>query len=297
MSRLVLPLATLRIDTLIAAGSLWDSCGRLAQADELYTLALDAFSSGLHSCEDLDLLDLTEVGRIAERCGRPAEAIRCYRYLLEMETDRLGSEAPELATAHRNLAAKFLENDETEAAYSHLQRALVLGQRVTGFEDPANAPLYCELGLLAIVLDRFTEAAEFLEQALECQWKSETPSIVELIVIYEYLGHVYFQMENLDEAVVLFEERVRLVEILYGKGEPETARAYLALAECRLLMGRLTDAHELFSAALAIYSKQPSSETLQCARIREFLLQREDPTGLEQTGAINSSGDNVPGCG
>ncbi len=186
-----------------------------------------------------ELRQHVDAGLKAKAAGDWVTAIREFQQVVAL--------APDLAPAHMNLGSAYYENKDLAAAIAPLRTALKLNPDLPGAHGLLGAALLSQgyaresiphlergqnkdlLGVALLDAGRNREAVDALERALQVR-----PNDPDLLY---YLGKAHAQLA---------------AEVL-GRIEsqhPQSARAYIVMAEARAAMGNVPEAEKLFRAAL-----------------------------------------------
>lgn len=154
------------------------------------------------------------LGLLAAREGRTAEAIPYFREALKLSPDHL--------IALENLGNAYRQEKQWDDARRTLERAVAVG--------PEDAEANYSLGMVYAQLNDTDRAYEYLQRALKLR-----PAYPEAL---NNLGILYLRTQRRDEAVARFEECIRvapafdqsylnLARVYILEGTPEKARAVL----------------------------------------------------------------------
>ena len=162
----------------------------------------------------------------------------------------------EQAAQHRELALRFSTalwefwriNGHYAEGRVFLERALVLSE---GKDDPLRAKALRGAANLAIWQSDHTRAEALARQGLAVYRQLEdTHGIINCLFL---LGGIAWRRGQIDEALALYEERVRLMR---HKGEPwEVGQALYYLADVTSMHGGYARGQALFEEALAFFQK------------------------------------------
>lgn len=219
----------------------------------------------------------TRAGRLLLRLGHNQEAVAAFKEsvrrdptsvsaLLELSTALLRLQRLDEADVHAQLAAAIARDHEagaSAAAYEMLATIALArhdgenARRFAGFAQRADAgcplPDYVD-GRLAYAAGRYEDAWTSFERALR-QSRSRTTQIRGL---HLYSGDVLARLGRFDEAEREFRDEARFY--------PDSAWAYLSLANLYQTFGRVGEAEQMLSAMLRAV---PSPEArAQAARLR-----------------------------
>jgi tetratricopeptide (TPR) repeat protein len=209
-----------QFEQLTAAGSEALQTGRYPEAEKEYrqALALDP-----HALPVLNNLAIA-----VARQGRPQEAIRLYQRALH--------EKPGDAITERNLGLAYFSAHQYQAA---LPLLVSFSKAAPNFQAVA----LCGIDLFA--LDRYAEAAPYLEQAHNLR-----PDDLETL---NMLGKTWLRLKKYDKVTIVFNQIMAI--------NPNSAEAHTMMAMAYDELYREADAIREFEAALAVDSRTPGAHT------------------------------------
>lgn len=127
---------------------------------------------------------------VLKKAKKPEEAAAVYRGILEID--------PAQSSAHIALGDLSLEKNDTDKAIYHYNEAIT----AAGEDDVGNPDAYFGLGRAWIAREKYAEAIEALEHAIELAPKSADP--------YFHLGLARKGNRDYDEALEAFERYTKL---------------------------------------------------------------------------------------
>lgn len=152
---------------------------------------------------------------------------------VNLVSEVLGPNAPELVSARSNLAAMFLQfSDDLEKVEAILKQAIAVAEALHWPRGKGGA--HANLGQVYLMTDRLPLAQEYLEAALDWDVKTLGPEHRDLTLTLELLGRVQREMGFPEKAVVYHRRLERIAEQLESEGHAE---APALLAGARLQLG------------------------------------------------------------
>lgn len=220
---------------LAAGGSLIEAEGRYREAIELCGELRDEVAlSQLHG----------EFGDVLAEQGRMAEAIDSYKNALALDQDH--SDLPGLALANRRLGAAYQRNGDLDRALDLYADAERLLQRLE--DDGERALLYLQRGSLYEDQGKYLEALSEYGRA-RAKYDDQRNELG-IVAARRHEGSAYLQLGRAADAESSARAALDAVEQMEDK--PEQVECLNLLGAVMRAEGRLEQAHELHSRALAI---------------------------------------------
>lgn len=147
--------------------------------------------------------------------GKFEDALAAFDQVFEIYDEKLDPIDYNMASLHNNVALLYQEMDNFEKSVGHLKKALAIIEQV----DDAKyefATTYANLGTSLLRIGEAEEAEKALESALEIFEKDEVKNF-HYSAALSALAAVKVNQEKYDEALPLYEEALKEIEINMGK--------------------------------------------------------------------------------
>ncbi|ALV43372.1 hypothetical protein AU252_21200 [Pseudarthrobacter sulfonivorans] len=193
------------------------------------------------------------LGILAKTTGDYPRAVHHYAQARLLIETTLGTDAPELASLHHNLAGLLHIQGLYLKAEPEIRTALELRR---GGRLPDRAGIAADLSVLGAVLagqGRFEEAKQSLETALG-MWESlYGPQHYEVAVQLHNLASIHQEAGDLDAANVYFVRALDIKERTLGGSHVEIGEVLCNFASLRCEQGFTAEGLMLYAKALAIF--------------------------------------------
>ena len=231
--------------SLSAAGRLLRSQGKLAEAEEYESKALEGRRSVLGEDHPDTLSSISNLGVLLRHQGRPAEAEPYYREALEGRLAVLGEDDTNTLTSMSNYGVLLLGMGRLEEAEQWMGRALDGRRRVLGDEDRSTLQSLNNMGVLLRNLERYAEAESLYREALERSRRVRGDAHPATLDIVNNLGIVLERQERLDEAAGYYREALEGSRIVLGDEHSATLASIYNMARVLRETGELEEAELL----------------------------------------------------
>ena len=197
----------------------------------------------------------TAIARLAYAATlRGAQLPDSARIHYELARDDLlatvGGTSPLLAEPLLRLGTLARERGDLAAARAAAEQALALLAGAHNTESPRLADCHHELGIIKRLLGDARGARSELEQALELASQAGPDSELKAAILSS-LALLERSLAEEDEAWVMFQEALRIMERVHSPTHPRHALILRNLASLANARGRFTEAKELYTRALA----------------------------------------------
>jgi len=146
--------------------------------------------------------------------------------------------APDSASLHSNLAAKYIRIGQNEKALELFSRAITA--------NPSDSTVYFNLGIAYGDLKRYQDAIDAFQRAIRL-----SPKYAEA---YTALGGVYATLGQFDRAVELYKQAITI--------NPSKSRPHLNLGKAYLKLNRYQDAIDVLQKAIRLSPKDADAYTV-----------------------------------
>jgi len=212
-------------------------------------------------------MDLNERGLAASNRGDQPESIRLFQQAIDIWRELGPPYEAHLATTEANLADSFcLEGNRREGARL-LEDALARFRRTLGNRHPSTVTAMNTLAGVRLMLAETDAASQLLEEALPIG-REIFPNDLQLARTLVGLSVVHLRRQQYLEALSPAEEALRITAAAKGEESPDTALAYLTVAEVHRCMRNYARAMPLFHKAQAIYEHVLGPDHLRVATVQ-----------------------------
>ncbi len=150
------------------------------------------------------------------------DTISLFKHMLDL--------APNSASMHCSLAAKYIHIGQYDKAIELLNRAIAI--------DSTEGRAYFNLGIVYFRLNRYNESRDVLQKAVRFSPKCDT---------YTALGEVYAALGEYDMAVSFLKQAIAV--------NPSKSQAYFILGKAYLRLNRYQDSIDILQKAISISPK------------------------------------------
>lgn len=152
-----------------------------------------------------------------------------------------------------------------EQAEVFFKRALLIGEKVDGPEDPNTAATLQQLASLYQNTAQYGQAEDLYRRALAICEKSLGPEHLATAAILHELARLYQNKGRYRQAEVLYQRALRIKEHTEGPDDPDTATTLHELARLYQAQAQYDKAEELYKRALHIKEKSLGVEHFSTA--------------------------------
>ena len=246
--------------TLNMLGLLWSDQGKLAEAEKMYTRALQGREEALRPDHTSTLDTVNNLGNLYRDQGKLAEAEKMYTRALQGREEALGPDhTSTLGTVHNlgNLYADQGKLAEAEKMYTRAlqgwEEALRPDHILTLFTVHSLGNLYADQGKLVEAEAMFTRALQGREEALG-------PNHIHTLYTICYRGNLYRLQHKLAEAEIMIRRALKGFEDILGPKHTSTLETVHNLGLLYADQGKLAEAEAMYDRALQGYEDALSPE-------------------------------------
>jgi len=186
------------------------------------------------------------------------------RMLLDRAAQRMDGKfanQPEVAVALRDtMGATYKDLGAYPEARQQLERALELGRRTLGADDPRTLNSVFQLGEVAVQQGRYAEAQALNSQLLEARRRLFGPENPDTLRSMTQLAFTYVQVCKYAEAEALYAKALEIRQRVLGPESEATLNTRLSLADTYVHEGKYAQAETLDSQALEIRKRVSGPE-------------------------------------
>ena len=236
--------------------NLYYAQGRYAEAEPLFTRALDIYERQLGTDHPAVATSLNNLAYLYQALGRYTEAEPFYTRALDLRERQLGADHPAVANSLNNLASLY----ESQGRYTEAEplgtRALNICERQLGADHPAVATSLNNLASLYESQGRYTEAEPLFTRALDIYERRLGADHPAVATSLNNLAYLYQAQGRYTEAEPLGTHALNIRERQLGADHPDVATSLNNLASLYESQGRYTEAEPLYTRALDIRERQ-----------------------------------------
>jgi eukaryotic-like serine/threonine-protein kinase len=202
-----------------------------------------------------DLLSQASAEAQVERGIKPDPNIT-VRTVLDRAAQKINGKfatQPEVEVALRNtMGSAYIDLGLYPEARKQLERALELGRRTLGTDNPATLTAEHDLGLVAGEQGRYEEAEALDRQALDGQRRVLGPKSLNTLRAMSNLATAYMKEGKFADAEKLYLQTLAIENEVLGPDNPDRVRSMNDLADIYMDEEKYAQAETLLSEALAI---------------------------------------------
>ncbi|MDO4435884.1 MAG: tetratricopeptide repeat protein [Cardiobacteriaceae bacterium] len=181
----------------------------------------------------------------------------------------------------RNWAWYYEAREDFETALQHYQSALELSLQED--DDALLLPIYSELGLCEMKLERLEEALHHLSLALELAQKRFDAPHPEIANSHYDMAQIYLELQQFDHAKEHIQSALRMNEAVFTLPHMVVARDYALYGEVCFECEELEQAEQMLQQSLSILETCHPDGCLEMAQVFELLSDvYEETDRLEQ---------------
>ncbi len=202
---------------------------------------------------------------VQEFLGSMQEALANKRKARSIFLRSLDRDNPTVIVLENNLAFTFLETNELDSALYYYRSCLSSAERVLGKNHSALGTLHTNLASALRQKGDLTGALAENRKGMAIIIAAKGPEHPSLVMDYNSLGVIYFNLDQDDSAMVAYDTALRLNEMAYGPGHYDEALVRANKAELLLRQGRPDLVLQEARIALAINQRELGEKSAQTA--------------------------------
>jgi tetratricopeptide (TPR) repeat protein len=153
---------------------------------------------------------------------------------------------PEVKVALSNtMGAAYRDLGVYPEARQQLERALELGRRTLGADDPRTLTAESVLGQVALQQHRYSEAQALNSQVLEARRRLLGPENPATLRSMNQLGFAYGQVHKYEQAEALYSQALEIQQRVLGPESPDALTSRLNLADAYIKEGKYAQAETI----------------------------------------------------
>jgi tetratricopeptide (TPR) repeat protein len=214
---------------------------------------------------------VSNLGSIAFRQGRYAEALSRYQRALSLREKALGPNHWRTGRSHGNLGVVHRRMGKIADAVVHQERAAAIVERALGPRHPDFAMTLSNLGVVYHQIGKADRAIASFRRALAILEGALGPRHPEIAGALSNLGTALASQGDSAEALGLHRRALEVREAALGPEHPDVALSLNNVAETLVALGRAAEALPLAARALSLEEKAYGPESHQIADTLETL--------------------------
>jgi serine/threonine protein kinase/Tfp pilus assembly protein PilF len=196
-------------------------------------------------------LALGELSVALDTTGRNAESLALQREAVATAEETLGPDHPYTATLRNNLGVRLIEAGDHEAAAVHYRRALALLDERPDISSAELIITLSNLGRTQLEQGEFVAARPYLERAIQIARAEMPRDDSRRIGVEINRATLFTELGYLEEAEKEYRFALQSFQVRFGPDHQNTARVRSLLGANLQITGRLEEADEELSRALA----------------------------------------------
>ncbi len=167
--------------------------------------------------------NLAEFANFHSLCGNFSEAESILNHAFRVGKNIWnGEETLSLTILMKSLATLYRQQGRYAEAETLFQKALVIQQKLLGFEHPVMADSLNGLARVYLRQKRYTEAEPLFQRAITIQKRHLGNEHPDVATNLQNLANLYQKQERFDEARILLEQAKPILEKALGENHPAT---------------------------------------------------------------------------
>lgn len=159
---------------------------------------------------------LQNIANAHRAAGLLQESLKFYNKTFEIYKENLHEDDYRFASLNNNIALLYQEMGEYKKAVEHLEKALVIIEKIDGAEIEV-ATTKSNLGASLLELGQVEKAVDYLNEALDTYRKDEVKNF-HYSAALSAMATAKCKLGKYEEAVPLYEEALREIEVNMGRG-------------------------------------------------------------------------------
>lgn len=200
------------------------------------------------------------VGGVYRALGLYDQADAMFKAALALRTRLYGTEHPQVAASHLDLAGVLLDRGKLDEAESLVRKALSMRRRFLGNAHPDVATSLNNLAAVLMARSKLAEAESALRESLVISRAHFGDTHPEVATSLNNLGSVLREQGRLPEAEEAVRQALAMRKSLLPSQHPDLSNSINTLAGLLLTQGKLGEAETLFRDDLASRKKLLGNE-------------------------------------
>ena len=197
-----------------------------------------------------------------------AEALMLYKQVLQDAVRRCGPDNPGVASTCGNIGCVHSNLGNYKKALKYHYRDLAFKMKTFGPDHLPAASTRTNIGIVLYQQGKFSEAKQMYEHATEVRVR-RLGVHADTALSMMGIAFVLKAMGNVEEALIKYNEVLRIQEQMLGLDHPHLAFTYNGIGQVYLHHAKYPEAMEIYEKALAINMKHFGPEHLKVARVRD----------------------------
>src|SRR6266516_2187775 len=229
----------------------WTRCGRLLPHALVCVTWIKHVSMPIPVAQVLD-----KAGTYLRERGQYSEAELLLERALEIRTQYLEAEHPDIARSLNNLAILYEWQGKYEQAEPLCQRALLIFEQYLGVEHPNTAKSLDNLASIYAAQKKYEQAELVCQRGLAIREQHLGTELPDTVRSLNNLAILYCEQGKYEQAEPLYQRALEIREQHLGAEHPDVAHSLHGLAELYQCQRKYEQAEALYQRTLAIREKQ-----------------------------------------
>lgn len=170
--------------------------------------------------------------------GKHDEAIEVLSSLLQVVKQALGEDHIAVLDTLEELAEVYSCQGQYDQAIVQLQCAVDTSASINGLRDAVTVCWQSTLGSAQLRAGRLVEAESVLRNSVDMHREVFGDFDYRLAISKEFFGIVLHRQGQLEEAILLYDEAVSIVEAIQGPASPDATKTRLRASKARQKLSR-----------------------------------------------------------
>src|SRR5271155_495480 len=231
-------------------GLLYANQGKLAEAEAMYTQALQGSEEALGPKHTSTLSTVNNLGLLYANQGKLAEAEAMYTQALQGSEEALGPKHTSTLSTVNNLGNLYADQGKLAEAEAMYTRALQGSEEALGPKHTSTLSTVNNLGLLYANQGKLAEAEAMYTRALQGKEEALGPKHTSTLNTVNNLGNLYKDQGKLAEAEAMYTRALQGSEEALGPKHTSTLNTVNNLGNLYRNQGKLAEAEAMYTRAL-----------------------------------------------
>jgi tetratricopeptide (TPR) repeat protein len=225
------------------------------------------------------------------------EALDCHKRALELQKQYLGENDPSLSDTYNVISIICYKMDDYEQTSEFIvsfnmifhhsiivasfhEKAMALQEDVSKHDPESSAHCSITTGAFCLSQERYSEALEHLNRALQIQQKYFLPNNPSLADTHNYIAGVHYKQDQFEQALSNHFKALEIQQNSLGDNNPSIATSYFSISKDYVGLSIWSDALEYGLKALEQIKKSSETDvdtlTAYTIHIAQIYFQRDE---------------------
>ncbi len=218
-------------------GTMYIEAGNFAQADTLFTKALDIKAKKLKKDHPHIANSYYNLGKVYRFTGNYAQAIFFHKKALNIRLGVLGETHIDVSNSYNDLGITYYRTGDYKKAISLLNQALNIKLGILGENHTFTANAYNNLGLVYKGTGDYKKGISLLKKALNIRLEIFHGKHLDLAVSYNNLGNAFCETGDYEKAINFYHKTLNIKLDVLGENHPKVALSYNNLGNAYVYIG------------------------------------------------------------